>query len=145
MSRYALMSAASQRVVGVALGLVWFTRRDRHAGADRQRQRRVPAGCSRDGLVGPATGGRDPRRLARPRHSRALHCRRATTLDNRVLEGGLARLVRRCTISCGQGRESHRCVPEYRVPLAKLRAAPKGRLGRRPGCAASPWYASAML
>ena len=50
-----------------------------------------------------------------------------------MLVDGLARLVRRCTIPGGQGREPHRCVPEYRVPLGKLRAALKGRLGRRSG------------
>jgi hypothetical protein len=30
--------------------------RNRYASADRQRHRRVPAGCGRDGLVGLATG-----------------------------------------------------------------------------------------
>ena len=50
-----------------------------------------------------------------------------------MLVGGLARLVRRCTIPGGQGRDSHHCVPECREPPAKLRAALKCRLGRRAG------------
>ena len=50
-----------------------------------------------------------------------------------MLSGGLARLVRRRDIPGGQGRESHRCVPDCREPPAKLRAALKGRLGRRAG------------
>ncbi len=48
-------------------------------------------------------------------------------------QGGLARLVRRRAIPGGQGRESQRHVRQYREPPAKLRAALKGRLGRRPG------------
>ena len=125
---------ARQRVVGVALGLLRLTRRDRHPGADRERQRQLPAGCSRDGLVGPAAGGGEipvcQRGLGIPD---ALQCRRATTHDNHVLAGGLARLVRRRAIPGGQGRESQHYVPEYRAPSAKLRAALKGRLGRRSG------------
>ncbi len=67
---------APERVMGVAFGFFWLTLRDRHPGADRQRRRQVPAGCSRDGLLGPAAGGGEitvgqrglgiPRRAAMP-------------------------------------------------------------------------------
>ena len=45
-----------ERVMGVAFGLFRLALRDRHAGARRQRQRQVPAGRCRDGVVGPASG-----------------------------------------------------------------------------------------
>jgi hypothetical protein len=129
-----LIPAAHVSASGVALGLVWFTRRDRHAGADRQSHRRVQAGCSRDGLVGAVAGRGEilvcQRGLGIPD---ALHCRRATTHDIHVLSGGLARLVRGRSIPGGQGGVSQDHVPEYREPPAKLRAALKGRLGRHPG------------
>ena len=46
-----------ERVLGVALGLLRLTRRDRHAGARCQRPHQPPAGRGRDRLVGPATRG----------------------------------------------------------------------------------------
>ena len=126
---------ARQRVVSVAFGLLRLTRRDRHPGARRQRPsaEHQPVVVD-DGLVGPATGGSEipvcqrgfgiPDALqSPPRH----HSRQS------VLAGGLARLVRRRDIPGGQGRASQRQVPETRAPPAKLRAALKGGLGRRPG------------
>ena len=120
--------------MGVAFGLLRLTLRDRHPGARGQRPHQPPAGRGRDGLVGPTAGGSEipvcQRGLGIPD---ALQCRRATTHDNHVLEGGLARLVHRRAIPGGQGRESQRRVPHCREPPAKLRAALKGRLGRRAG------------
>ena len=95
-----------QRVVGVALGLLWLTLRDRHAGARGQRPcYRVPARRGRDRLVGPAPGrdqisvrqcglrvdGAQMRRNAR---REALPCS----------PGRLGRVPRRRNVPGGQGR-----------------------------------------
>ena len=123
-----------ERVAGVTLGLLGLTPRDRHARADRQRPRQVPARCRRNGLLGPATGGGQipvcQRGLGVPD---ALPCRRHATHDTGVLPGGLTQLVHRCTIPGGQGRHPQSHVPERCQPPAMLRAALNGRLSRRPG------------
>ena len=124
--------AEHKRVVGVTLGGLQLTRRDRDAGADRQRRRRVSAGCRREGLVGAAAGdGEIPvcqRGLGTPD---APHRRLLTNDDSHVLVGGLARLVRGRSVPGGQGGVSQDRVPECREPSAKLRGALKCRLSRR--------------
>jgi hypothetical protein len=96
--------AARQRVLGVALGLLRLTRRDRHAGAGGQRPRQPQAAAGRDRLVGPAAGGGEiPVCQGGLGIPDALPCRRATTQNSNVLSGGLARLVRRRAIPGGQG------------------------------------------
>ena len=130
---------ARQRVVGVAFGLIRLTRGDRHAGAHGQRPRQPPAGRGRDSVIGPAAGGGEiPVRQRGLGIPDALQCRRATTHDNHVLSGRLARLVRRRAIPGGQGRSSYHCVRHNREPSAKLRAALKGRLSRHPGRRLTP-------
>ena len=129
--------AEHKRVVGVTLGGLQLTRRDRDAGADRQRRRRVSAGCRREGLVGAAAGdGEIPvcqRGLGTPD---APHRRLLTNDDSHVLAGGLARLVRGRSIPGGQGGVSQDRVPECREPSAKLRGglevSPQPPLAPRP-------------
>ena len=95
-------------------------------------QRRVPAGCRREGLVGAAAGdGEIPvcqRGLGTPD---APHRRLRTNDDSHVLVGGLARVLRGRSVPGGQGGVSQDRVPECREPSAKLRGALKCRLSRR--------------
>ena len=110
---------ARERVVGVALGLVWLTRRDRHAGARRQRHDQKSAGCCRDGLVGPAAGREQiPARQRGLRTIRATHRRRRLGQETHVLPRRFGRLQGRRRIAGGQGRDARHRVGQARVDPA---------------------------
>ena len=122
-----------ERVVGVALSLVWLTLCDRHAGARRQRVRQERARHCRYGVVGPAAG-----RDQIPARKRGL--RTEDSLQPRRLGHGthewparLGRVLRRRSIAGGQGRYSQHVVGGDRFKPAQLGSGLDGRVGGGPG------------
>ncbi len=121
-----------ERVVGVALSLVWLTLCDRHAGARRQRVRPERARRCRYGVVGPAAG-RDqiPARERGLRTEDSLQHRRQE--HSRVAQAASVASLRRRSIAGGQGRYSQRVVGGARFKPAKLGSGLDGRVGSGPG------------
>ena len=130
------ITAARERVVGVALSLLRLTLRDRHPRTRGQRHHQPPAGrCLQglNGLVGHASG-RDqiPARQCGLRiegaRRRPMHGQ-----DTPVLPGRLARAPRRRNVADGQGHDSQRHVAEARGKPAQLVGCLDGRLSGGPG------------
>ena len=145
MPRYAsMLGGERERVVGVALGLLRLTLRDRHAGARRQRQHRyqpVVAATASSAQRRAATRSPPASAACAPK---ALH-RRHSRQGHSCAAGRLARVSRAVATSpaARAAAAQHRVADARGAPPSSAAASTAASAAAR-AAPVSPWHASAM-